>query len=500
MTRARFALPVFALCFILSGCGSGDSIGKLDDPDAAPSFLPVSVPVVSDPPDEGSYFLLQESFDLADIGYEAVEYFFEGNATAFTNLNALQNDGFWEAEPAEQAAYRTRLVVHRPIDSSGFNGSVLVEWLNVTAGFDTPPSWGSGHVEMYRDGHIWIGVSAQFVGIEGSGSGVAPLYLKAINPARYGSLVHPGDSFSYDIFSQVTPILRGQANADVLAGMVPDRIVAYGESQSAGRLVTYINAVQPLYDAYDGFMVHSRGDGSSPLAQEPQVPIPTPDNPLIRTDNRAPVLTFQTETDLTILGYASARQDDSNSFRLWEVAGTAHGDYYSFISGREDSVGEPRFAEVVEVAGVPGFINCPVPSNSGPMHYVFAAAVRALDAWVNDGTLPPVSPRLNLLDDQTGFVRDDLGNATGGIRTAHVDAPTALLSGEGNSGGLCILFGLTELFSADLLASLYVDEAGYVAAVTEATNAAVAAGFVLPEDADDIIAWAPQQWRNQTSQ
>ena len=62
---------------------------------------------------------------------------------------------------------------------------------------------------------------------------------------------------------------------------------------------------------------------------------------------------------------------------------------------------------------------------------------------------------------------------------------------------MCILFGTTALLPADQLVSLYVDQAGYVAAVTEATNAAVAAGFVLEEDADDIIAWAPQQWRNQ---
>ena len=102
-----------------------------------------------------------------------------------------------------------------------------------------------------------------------------------------------------------------------------------------------------------------------------------------------------------------------------------------------------------------------------------------------------------LTDDLSGFVRDEFGNATGGIRTPHLDAPTALLSGEGNSGGLCILFGLTTLFPADQLVSLYGDEASYVAAVTEATNAAVAAGFILEDDADDIIAWAPEQWRNQ---
>ncbi|MEP5766701.1 MAG: alpha/beta hydrolase domain-containing protein [Halieaceae bacterium] len=486
-------LPLFIL---LLGCSDG---GNSFNPVAEPEFLPVASPTVSNPPDAGSLFLQAQAFDLADIGYEEQEYFLEGSATAFTNLNELGNDGLWQAEPGEQAAYKTRIVVHRPLNAADFNGSVLVEWLNVTSGFDIPPSWGTGHVEMYRSGHIWIGISAQFVGIEGSENSLAPLHLKNVNPDRYGSLMHPGDSFSYDMFSQVTAILRQPQAIDVLNGMVPDRLVAYGESQSASRLVTYINAVQLLYNAYNGFMVHSRGDGSSPLAQAPQVAIPTPDAPRIRADINVPVMTFQTETDVTSLGYAVSRQDDSDSFRLWEVAGTAHADYYTIISGRLDSVGEPQFAAVVEEDTVLGFLQCDKPFNSGPMHYVFARAVRALDNWVVNGDLPVTAPRLELTDDQSAYPKDDNGNVLGGIRTPYVDAPVAVLSGEGQAGGsFCFLFGTTALYTAEQLASLYVDEAGYVAAVTAATESAVAADFLLQVDADAIIAWAPEQWRVQT--
>ncbi len=481
------------LLVLLVACSDGS-----DNYIPPPEFLAVSVPTVSMPPDEGDFFLLANNFDLGVVGYEAVEYFYEGDASAFTNLNELLADGLWEAEPAEQAAYRTRLVVHRPIDPADFNGSVLVEWLNVTSGFDIPPSWGSGHVEMYRSGHIWIGVSAQFVGIEGAANPLAPLHLKQVNPARYGSLSHPGDSFSYDIFSQATAIIRGAANMDVLAGMVADRIVAYGESQSAGRLVTYINAVQPLYGAFDGFMVHSRGGGSSALAQDPQVPIPTPENPRIRADSNAPVMTFQTETDLTLLGYFDARQEDSDNFRLWEVAGTAHADYYSIEYGRDDALGTPEFAAIVEQDTIFGFLTCDEPFNSGPMHYVFARAVRALDDWVNNGTLPPVAPRLDLNDDGSAFLLDSLGNVTGGIRTPYVDAPSAILSGEGQGGGgFCFLFGTTRLFTPAELASLYVDQAGFADAVSAAADAAVAEDFLLQVDADAIISWAPQQWLDQ---
>jgi hypothetical protein len=79
-----------------------------------------------------------------------------------------------------------------------------------------------------------------------------------------------------------------------------------------------------------------------------------------------------------------------------------------------------------------------------------------------------------------------------------VDAPSAILRGEENPGNsFCFLFGTTALFRAEQMASLYTDEAGFVAAVRDATEDAVAADFLLQEDADAITTWAPQQWRSQ---
>lgn len=96
------------------------------------------------------------------------------------------------------------------------------------------------------------------------------------------------------------------------------------------------------------------------------------------------------------------------------------------------------------------------------------------------------------------FVLDNLGNVMGGIRTLYVDAPSAILSGLGQTGGsFCGLFGTTDLFDAATMASLYVDQAGFVAAVTQAADSAVNSGFLQRTDADQIIAWAPQQWNMQ---
>ncbi|MCB1701636.1 MAG: hypothetical protein H6985_04230 [Pseudomonadales bacterium] len=494
----RRAAPVVCTvlaCLLLPACSdNNNNSNKVIEPE----YLPVSNPVVSLPPDEGAISLLSQNFDLGTVGYEQAEYFLEGTASAYTNVSELGADGAWTVEPGEEAAYKTRIVVYRPIDPADFNGNVLMEWLNVTAGFETPPSWGTGQLEMRRGGSVWIGVSAQYVGIEGSPRALLPLHLKAVNPERYGSLVHPGDSFSYDIFSQAAQAVRSPSEINPLEGLNVERLIAYGESQSAGRLTTYVNAIHPLYNTFNGYMIHSRGDGSSPLAQEPQVPIPAPESPLVRTDLNVPVMTFETETDVVLLGYVNARQADTDLIRTWEVAGTAHGDYYTFVSGRDDTVGAPIFASVIEEKSVLGFITCDQPMNNGPQHYVFNRAVRALNDWVETGTAPAQSPRLEVNDDGSDFIYDDLGNARGGIRTPYVDAPSAILRGEANAGNsFCFLFGTTSLFSADQMASLYVDEDGFLAAVSDATDAAVAAGFLLQEDADAIIAWAPEQWRSQ---
>jgi hypothetical protein len=162
--------------------------------------------------------------------------------------------------PGNTEPYKTRIVVRRPIDARKFNGTAVVEWLNVTLGLDVAVDWTFAHTELIRDGFAWVGVSAQYVGVEG-GPGIVPgpsQPLKTANPARYGSLDHPGDSFSYDIFSQAARAIRVPSGPNPLGDLELERVIATGHSQSAFRLVTYIDAIHPLARVYDGYLVHSR--------------------------------------------------------------------------------------------------------------------------------------------------------------------------------------------------------------------------------------------------
>src|SRR5262245_32152480 len=169
-------------------------------------------------------------------------------ASSYVNANTFESDGRWAATPADSAPFTTRIVVHRPTDARKFNGTVVVEWLNVSGGLDSAPQWISSHSELLRDGFAWVGVSAQRVGVEGGTTivGQQSISLKLIDPVRYGSLHHPGDSFSYDIFSQVGQAIRHPAGADPLAGLKVKAVIGSGHSQSAARLTTYVNAIHPL--------------------------------------------------------------------------------------------------------------------------------------------------------------------------------------------------------------------------------------------------------------
>lgn len=436
------------------------------------------------------------AFALSDVGYTVEEFFLTGTATAYRAAGPLGSDGRWRAEPGATAPYKTRIVVYRPADPARFSGTVVVEWLNVSGGLDAAPDWITLHTELTRSGAAWVGVSAQYVGIEAGASPLTPLAggLKSIDPARYGTLSHPGDSFSFDIFSQAGAALRAPDGPDPLGGLAIRKLIAVGESQSAFRMVTYVNAIDPIARVFDGFFVHSRGGGAAPLSQSPLADVRAPEVVRIRNDVRVPVMTFQTETDLIRLGSYPDRQPDSRNFRLWESAGTAHADTYTLNVGFSDVGGDPSVAAVLVTASpIPGIIDCDSPINSGPQHWVGKAAFRALERWVGGGPAPARAPRLAVTgsSDDPRFVLDAHGNVLGGIRTSYVDAPVATLSGLGQSGSsFCGIFGTTVPFDDAKIAALYPSNAAFVAAVARANDRAVRQGFLLKPDADLILEYA----------
>jgi len=471
--------------------------------------MTVNVPIVEGPiTGPGAPFLINTSPDqaLAAAGYEAKEYFVSGNATSYRGVNNLPTNGMWEVEPAKSAAYKTRILVYRPVNAAKFNGTVVMEWFNVSGGLEAAPDWTFMHTELLRRGYAWIGVSAQYGGVEGSTStslGLVKMDLKTVDAKRYGSLNHPGDEYSYDIYSQVASAIRNPGRVNPLAGCHVERILAVGESQSAMQLTTYINAILPHVQLFDGFLLHGRPLTAAPLGNIPlieddwskleRIDLSNIAPVLIRTDIDVPVLILESETDVMILGYYQARQDDTDKIRVWEMAGTAHADLYAVVAGVSDTGNDPSIANVVEVSSpYPGIIECALPINAGPQHFIAKAAIHQLDKWVRIGVPPKPAPRLEITGDPPEFVLDAQGNVKGGVCTPYVDVPIARLSGLGQPEVSIItaLFGTTKLFDKVTLSRLYPNHRTYVTAVKRSTDAAVRAGFLMPEDGKLIKAAA----------
>ena len=465
----------------------------------------VPVPTVTGPIASGAagdagrdYPFYASLVDLRTRGWVEEEFFFDGTANRYTipeQATGTVRDG---GHP-----YKTRMVVRRPANASAFNGTVIVEWNNVTAGRDLDIDWFQSHEHLIRSGYAWVGVTPQRVGVEA---------LKVWNAKRYGTLdvTHggavTGDDLSYDIFAQAAQAIRTPGRVDVLGGLKPARIFATGHSQSASRLANYVNGVHPIAAVFDAVVVHGGGGR-------------------IRTDLDIPVFKLLAETD--VLGSQAAnRQPDTGKYRSWEVAGTSHVDVQFRASssklaardgspsappipgaGRRGSAGAARGTGQPPTAAAAGSRGAPAAQGLGganagscerppysdvPFHHVMNAAFDHLVRWVKDGTPPPTAPPIETtaVGPPAVAARDRHGNALGGIRLAGHAVPTAANTGLNSGPGFCRLYGSHEPFDAATVAALYPTHDAYVARVREVTERNLKAGYMVKADADQTIAGA----------
>ncbi|NQX87288.1 MAG: hypothetical protein HRT77_01350 [Halioglobus sp.] len=428
---------------------------------------------------------------LAQRGYQSQEFILADIATSYTSALPLPTDGKLELTANSETIagdFNTRVLVLRPIDPRDFDGRVVVEWLNVSAGIDANPNWIMSHNALIRSGSAWVGVSAQAVGVNALLNSASPTAV------RYDSLLHPGDSYSYDIFSKAGE-LAGEPSATLLDGLTADVLIATGESQSAMRLVTYIDGVHPLNSIFDGFYVHSRFGMGGPISQSPLPYIPFPHPSPVRDDLNVPVLIVQAEGDVIGSNLQSRQPAASALVREWEMAGTAHADSYTLLGINDPGDGSMTEIMFNLMRGPSNPFNCVNGFNAGPHWLIVQAAHRALDVWIRTSTPPPAPPRLTVVSaSPVRLLRDADGNAKGGLRSPHVDVPIATLDVENAAtpGGFpfCGLFGRTIPLTAQRLFELYPTKADFVRQWSDAIHAAVAGGFLLFEDGEDLKAAA----------
>jgi hypothetical protein len=453
---------------------------------AEPGTLQVAAPVVegpipstvTPPGQPRDYPFMATPIDLAARGYVEEEYFISSNdACSYTTPSLATGSVITCGQ-----SYKTRIMVRRPVSAEAFNGTVLLEWQNVTAQHDVDHYWLESNEHIMREGYAWVGVSAQRAGVQSPGPCVSTgptafafcNSLRAWSPLRYGAgganlNVPAGDVLQFDIFAQAAQAVRAPdpAGPAPMGGLDAETVIALGTSQSGGRLATYYNSVEPLQaePVIDAFFI-----GESRAA--------------VRSDRDVPVLRLLSEVDVA----AAFSPPDTDTYRHWEVAGASHAD-----EGFTSKIQEFVAAGVIQTVS-------PVCARSAPSRipkrYVYHAAWDHMVRWVEDGVLPPIAPRITFVAGQ--IARDPLpsggpaGNALGGIRLSEHSVPTAY-NGTGNSGGLfCGLFGVHEPFTAHELRTLYRNPGVYVSAVAQANNDNRRAGFIVDADSEESTARAAE--------
>jgi len=501
-----------SLMRIAAGAGAAIAFSTPAARAAATALEPDTVsqdqrPAGSIQPVDGSPALSLGHFDLAEQGYVAEEYFLEGDAAVFEPEGALGVDGHWTVRPSATKPYRVRLVVVRPADRARFSGTAVIEWINVSAGGDAVPGWITMHREAMRAGHAWVAVSVQKVGIDGGNGlnlGVAP--LKEANPERYASLDHPGDSFAFDIFAQAGQAARRNAGT-LFGGAALKRLVAFGASQSAWFLTSYVNAVAPLDAAFDGYFLQARFSGAAPLRDPDIFGAASLLGTRLRDDLPYPVMVVESETDIvgegiSQGGYAVARQPASARLRVWEIAGAAHADLSIFAVANADIDGLPEakrtrlwkpsrnlFGSMLDV-----------PVNSAPQqYYMMNAALRAMAGWVAGGMAPAQGASIRTIPSMEGpsiVARDALGRAEAGIRSPWTDAPVMIHSGAPKlAHPIGRLVGESRPLSAAELTGLYPrGKAQYLDTFEASLDAAIASGYFTPEHRAEIMALGAAAW------
>jgi hypothetical protein len=431
---------------------------------------------------------------LAALGYRQDEYFLEGEAVRYAPVPGtdLARDGRWQVEPVERAPYKTRMVVVRPIDPSAFNGTVIVLWNNVSAGYENFA--GGDSAEVYEGGFAYVAVSVQRVGIHGQPDN--PQGLRDWDPERYGSLSIASDDYSFDIYTQAANLVapdRPRAALDPMDGLEVRRLIAQGASQSAARLASYLNGIQPITRRFDAFFFVMYFGGGTPLevgdavmtvreaAPDGSAPRIPEGLHLLRDDLGLPIMVVNTECEAT--SCYGVRQPDSECFRYWEVAGASHVSLPAMASS------SPRMERDF------GF-SIPLDESMQAINQVSVApvvdaALHHLQAWMSEGTPPPAQPRIEFDGEPAEIVRDEHGIARGGIRLPQVEVPLGHNSAIQQAPDVFSrLVGYHESFPVEKVRDLYGDRAAYLARYEEATHAAEAASVVLPRDVDLLLAEA----------
>jgi hypothetical protein len=481
---------ILALCFSTLACATPESKQTVPLPTVTG---PIPVTAISRP------FNPSGGTDFESLGYVEEEYFISGKANEYVLVAPDDTSSLAVEIRTPDLPYTTRMLVRRPATPKDFSGNVIVEWLNPSAGYDLATGWSCFHQHMMRNGDIWVGITCRGVTVDA---------LKKFNSARYKTLSFEKErAQAWDIFTQVGTLLRSKDKSNPLRKFKVEYVYGHGYSQTGAMMITYINFFHPNAKLgngepiYDGFLPAAAG---GPLYINDDL-LTSPSDLGIggfeSTDPRrviqpsgVPVVHMLTETEIAIpspdFSGLPTRRPDSNTapdlFRRYEIAGGCHFNLYGSAWG-------PSPYDQAKILGDACPWCCNGTISDIPEHFMFDGCLANLEQWVREGTLPPKADRIQV--DNGIIVRDDFGNAEGGLRSPYVDVPiktykpmsipcpacepVALCA---PCSAWCVILGNMAPFDEAQLKQLYGNHDGYVSKFNAAADKMFTDGFVTEAD------------------
>lgn len=423
----------------------------------------------------GSYF-----GDISKLGYVEEEYFLEGEAQHYQPAEGtkLTEDGMWTLEATDTAPYKTRFIVRRPKDPDKFNGIVIVEWANVSGGYDLSLVSTPG---IYEEGFAYISVMTQRNGVYGFEEN--PQGLVYWDEARYGSLSIPDDGLSYDIFTQAARAIgpnRPKTGIDPMGGLEVKMLFAMGESQSGGRLLSYANGIQPMENTFDAIItLVNSGRGNDFLPEEAHgvkngKTVVRNISSRVREDINCKVFILNSQSESLLMG--KLVQPDTENIRSWQMAGVSHFSP-AFMADEVNRLGRDGVTDTLSG-------NSAYDTNVGDWVYIFESVLVQLKNWIENGTAPLSIDAMKVKNMLLGYKEDEYGNALGGVRLPELKVPTAQYFANTLITGL---IGYKIPFTEAELKELYPTHQDYIDKVTAAATAAKEAGIILPYRAEEYI-------------
>ena len=423
--------------------------------------------------------------DLSVQGYTEEEYVASGSANVYSYAGSEMQPDI-EVQKAN-LPYATRLLVRRPANPETFNGTVFVEVLNATAGWDGDPIWQSTHEYIIRQGATWVGVSTKPVSVDFLRDAWGRPPWPKRNASRYADLSMPEFGQVWDMMSQVGALLKTPASKDnPLGAFDVQRLIMVGYSQSAAYQVTYANSIhdsarmpdgKPIYDGY----YIAAGGGSSkhitgPTDTSPESLPPGDSRNLTRAS--VPVIRYQNQTEVIRSYVVRQWEADFPLLRFYELVGGSH------VDSHLNTVGGKALGR--DLGLPPSF--CPSPENPyNPIRigYVQSALMEALDRWIAIGASPPASRFLQLSweNREISLAKDADGNVLGGIRPPDIQVPLGTYSGSNSGPGFCGLYGGFTAFDEEKLNTLYETHDAYVQRFKQTVEDSMQEGFLLLQDA-----------------